>query len=62
MLLVVHIKGGAKHIFEISQMMYDKENKMVWFENGARGVKYWISSDILFDNRGVWIDETTLEN
>jgi len=62
MLLTVHIKDGGKHIFNISHMMYDKELKVVWFENGTRDAKYWMSSDTLFDNRGVWIDETTLEN
>jgi hypothetical protein len=62
MLLIVHIKGGSKHIFEISQMMYDKEDNVIWFENGTRDARYWISMDTYFDNRGVWIDRLTLEN
>lgn len=62
MLLVVHIKNGGKYIFEISQMMYDKENNVIWFENGGKDVHYWINSYPYFDNSGVWIDETTLKN
>ena len=62
MLLTIHIKGGAKHIFNISHMMYDKENNVIWFENGTRDTKYWISIDKYSDNSGVWIEETTLEN
>lgn len=62
MLLTVHIKGGSKHIFNISQMMYDKENNTIWFGNGMRAARLWICSNIYFDNRGVWIDDVTLEN